>query len=122
MRRGTPRRRKIAVAATASGGATIAPSATAAATGMSVSCWTRRATAAVVNRTSPIASSRIGRRLALKSRIGVKYAAPKRIGGRNNRNTTSGASSMSGRFGSWLSTIPPSSSRIGSAIRSRRAT
>ena len=43
MRRGTPRRRKIAVAATASGGATIAPRVTAAATGIAVSCWTTRA-------------------------------------------------------------------------------
>ena len=34
-RRGTPRRRNIAVAATASGGATMAPSANAAASGIS---------------------------------------------------------------------------------------
>ena len=34
----------------------------------------------------------------------------------------SGASTMSGRSGSWLSTMPPSSRRIGSAMRRRRAT
>ena len=38
IRRGTPSRRKMAVAATASGGATIAPSATAAAIGIPVIC------------------------------------------------------------------------------------
>jgi len=65
----------MAVAATASGGATMAPSANAAPT-LSASSGMRicaaMPTTTVVNRTSPTASSTIGRRLALKSRIGVE--------------------------------------------------
>ncbi len=61
IRRETPSRWKTAVAATASGGATMAPSANAAASGMPVSCCVTNATATVVNSTSPMASNRIGR-------------------------------------------------------------
>jgi hypothetical protein len=66
----------IAVAATASGGDTIAPSANAAAHGIpgTAPCATS-ATAQVVSSTSPVASSEIGRRLALKSRQLVSSAA-----------------------------------------------
>jgi hypothetical protein len=75
-RRGTGRRCVTAVAATASGGETIAPSTNAAAHGRSgtIQCATA-ATAQVVNSTSPMASSEIGRRLALKSRQLVSSAA-----------------------------------------------
>ena len=72
-RGGTPSRRKIAVAATASGGATMAPSAKA--TAGSRNGMMARATSpttSVVNSTRPTASSAIGRALALKSRIGVE--------------------------------------------------
>ena len=71
-REGTPRRRKIAVAATASGGATIAPSANAGHQPSSgISAFATTATTTVVNSTSPIASRPMARRFALKSRIGV---------------------------------------------------
>ena len=63
----------MAVAATASGGATMAPSANAAAAGRpGIATWATTPTTIVVNRTRPMASSAIGRALALKSRIGVE--------------------------------------------------
>ena len=72
-RRGTPSRWKIVVAATASGGATMAPSANAAAQPRpGISAWATTATMIVVVRTSPTDSRPIARRLALKSRIEVK--------------------------------------------------
>ena len=73
MRRGTPSRRTIEVAATASGGETIAPKANAAAHGRSGTRYlSTAATITVVKITSPTERSRIGRRFALKSRIEVK--------------------------------------------------
>ena len=73
IRGATPSRRKIAVAATASGGATIAPRANAAARELGRSGRSATApTTTVVNSTRPTASRPIGRRFALKSRIGVK--------------------------------------------------
>ncbi len=72
-RRGTPSRWKIAVAATASGGATIAPRAKAAGQPRpGMSAWATSATAAVVVRTSPTDRRPIARRFFLKSRIEVK--------------------------------------------------
>ena len=70
IRRGSPIRRPIAVAATASGGATTAPIATAPAASRcsgSISVRRRRRRPTVVKTTSPTDSSRIARRLALKS-------------------------------------------------------
>src|SRR3989304_3352870 len=70
-RRGTPRRWKIAVAATASGGATSAPTTKAKAhPSTGTSACTTTATAAAVKMTRPKASSAIGRRLARDSRMG----------------------------------------------------
>ena len=72
-RRGTPSRWKIAVAATASGGATIAPRANAAGQPMpGMSVWATTATMTIVVRTRPIERRPIARRFALKSRIEVK--------------------------------------------------
>ncbi len=68
-RRGSPSRRPTAIEATASGGATTAPSTSAAAhpsPGSSHQVTTP--TTAVVNTTSPTASRLIGRRLARKPR------------------------------------------------------
>jgi hypothetical protein len=74
--RGSPIRRPIAVAATASGGATTAPMARASAQGRSgSSSLVTAATPTVVKTTSPTESSRIGRRLALKSASDVLCAA-----------------------------------------------
>jgi hypothetical protein len=75
-RRGTARRSITAVAATASGGDTIAPSATA--TGMVIagtSASATPATAAVLATTRPTASDAMFPISALKLRIGVKNAA-----------------------------------------------
>ena len=68
IRLGNPILRAIAVAATASGGATTAPIAIAASQGMPGSkAWTRTPTPRVVNTTSPTESSKIARRWVLKS-------------------------------------------------------
>src|SRR6476661_329951 len=121
-RRGTPRRWSTAVAATASGGATIAPSVSATGQAMSgISTCATAATMTVVNSTRPMASNRIGRAFALKSRMGVKYAAANRIGGRKSRKTRSGSSVMRGIAGSSPRTTPPNRRRIGSATLNRRA-
>ena len=76
IRRGSPIRRPIAVAATASGGATTAPIARAIAqeTPGSSRCATSP-TPNVVNATSPTDSSRIGRLLTRKSTSEVPCAA-----------------------------------------------
>ena len=76
IRRGSPIRRAIDVAATASGGATTAPMASAAHQSSSGSMtWTSRPTPRVVKTTSPTLRSRIGLRLALKSTSEVWMAA-----------------------------------------------
>ena len=67
IRRGSPIRRPTAVAATASGGATTAPIASATGQDTSITACTRAPTPTVVKTTSPTLSNRIGRRLALKS-------------------------------------------------------
>ena len=75
IRRGSPILRPIAVAATASGGATTAPIASAASQEMpGSSAWTRTPTPSVVKTTSPTESSRIARRWALKSTSDVWIA------------------------------------------------
>ena len=90
MRRGRPIRRPIAVAATASGGATTAPIASASAHDRSGSrSLTTTATPTAVNTTRPIDSSRIGRRLLLKSTSDVFSAAAYRSGGSSPKSTTS---------------------------------
>ena len=66
----------IAVAASGSVGATIAPRANAAAQGRpSTIAWATTATAKVVTRTSPIESIEIARRSARRSRSDEKNAA-----------------------------------------------
>jgi hypothetical protein len=76
IRRGTLSRRRTAVAATASGGETIAPKAKA--TGQPISgrsaCATTATTPAVAS-VNPTASDRIERSWALTSRIAVSNAA-----------------------------------------------
>ncbi len=65
-RRGSPRRRPMDTAATASGGATTAASASAAGSGRpGTSHQATSPTHAMVNSTSPTASSAIGRMFAL---------------------------------------------------------
>ncbi|MPM95549.1 hypothetical protein SDC9_142704 [bioreactor metagenome] len=74
-RRGRPTWRATAVAATASGGATTAPIANAAAHGTPSIGRTTRATPTMVNNTSPIDSQPIEVMLDLKSASGVLTAA-----------------------------------------------
>ena len=64
MRRGMPRRSATASGATTSGGDTTAPRMNATPSGRPMSQWPAIATATVVAPTQPIASSRMGRRLA----------------------------------------------------------
>src|SRR6478752_2567152 len=66
-RRGSPIRRAIVVAATASGGATTAPSANAAANGTGSSSQVTRPTPRAVNTTRPTERNPIARRLSRKS-------------------------------------------------------
>ena len=98
--RGRPIRRPMAVAATASGGATTAPIANDAGQPMpgSSQC-TSTPTPAVVNATRPTESNRIGRRLALKSTRLVWIAAAYNRGGSNPKSTTSGSRATSGTNG-----------------------
>ena len=104
----------MAVAATASGGETMAPNAKAAAHPMSgTKAWTTTATATMVASTRPTASSEIGRMLCQSSRGEVKKAAENRIGGRMTRKTISGASSMRGMPGTRPINTPPTVIRIG---------
>ena len=76
IRRGRRTRRAIAVAATASGGETMAPRTRAAGHGTpGTRATTTAATAAVVATTRPTARSVIEKRFARKSRHDVKYPA-----------------------------------------------
>ena len=122
IRRGSPIRRPIAVAATASGGATTAPIASAIAheTPGSSRCATSP-TPNVVNATSPTDSSRIGRRLALKSTSEVPCAAAYSRGGSSPNSTTSSESSTSGTHGTYDATTPTTISRNGAGMSKRPA-
>ena len=124
MRRGSPIRRPMAVAATASGGATTAPIANASGHPRSGSNrWTTTATPAAVNTTSPTDSSRIGRRLAVKSTREVCTAAAYSSGGSSPSSTTSGSRWISGITGRNDPATPTtiSSSGGGTPIRPETA-
>src|SRR5689334_13241852 len=121
-RRGTGSRETIAAAATASGGETIAPNATATAHGIpGKSARAATATATDVASTSPMASSAIGRRARLKSRSDVKNAAAQRTGGRKAKKTMSGSSCGRSTPGSSPTPKPAATCRIGTGTGSRRA-
>src|SRR5262249_40133160 len=75
IRRGTAKLRVTDNAATASGGEIIAPKTKPTANGSAVKSWNKYAVAVIVNRTSTIAKSRIGRRFPRKSRQDVQTAA-----------------------------------------------
>lgn len=121
-RRGRPSRRAIDVAAMASGGETMAPSAMAAG---QPSCGARAiataATARVVVKTRPTARRLIGRTLRHSSRGPREYEAENRIGGRKRASTTSGASSKRPRNGSTPRPSPATTIRIGYGTPSRWA-
>src|SRR5258706_3840140 len=111
----------MAVAAVASGGATIAPSATAAAHGMSGnSQWTSTATAAVVRPTAMSTSVETGSQLSLRSRTEVSYAASTSTGATNSASARSGSSVQDGPDGTKASSMPPMARNVGYGTFSRR--
>ena len=122
-RRGSPIRRPIAVEATASGGATTAPIASASAQEMPgiIQCTTTP-TPAVVKSTSPTDSSRIGRRLTLKSTSDVFSAAAYSSGGSSPSSTTSSPRCTSGTNGRKLAPMPVAISSSGAGRSNRPAT
>lgn len=92
-RRGSPTLRATAVADTASGGATTAPRARQAASGSEGTTRCRTSpTAAVVNSTSPKASSAMGRALARSATSEDCRAALCSSRGRTTTSTSSGSS------------------------------
>jgi hypothetical protein len=114
--------RAIATEATASGGATMAPSAIAAAKGMSgISACSTKATAKAVISTMPIASwviARSARRIAITD---DSTAAAYSNGGSNTVSTTSGSTSTVGTAGMNDTAIPAMTSRIGDGTLIRAA-
>src|SRR5438034_1920272 len=123
IRRGTARRWAIAVAATASGGETIAPSATASGHVMpGTRAIAAAATTPALAATRPTARDAMFFRLVLKSRIGVRNALTYRSGGSTTRKTISGSSSNRGIPGTSPTTSPPSRSSTGYGTRIFRET
>ena len=75
----------------------------------------------VVDTTRPTESSRIGRRLALKSTSEVACAAAYSSGGNSPNSTTSSESSTSGTNGTYDATTPTTISRNGAGTSIRSA-
>ena len=120
IRRGSPILRATAVAATASGGATTAPIANDTGHEMpGISACTIAPTPRVVNTTRPTESSRMARRLALKSTREVWIAAAYSSGGSSPNSTTSGSRWISGTPGTYDAATPTAISSSG-AGKSRR--
>src|SRR5207253_1625219 len=123
IRRGTARRWAIAVAATASGGETIAPSATASGHVMpGTRAIAAAATTPALTATRPTARAAMFLRFVLKSRIGVRNALTYRSGGSTTRKTICGSSSNRGIPGTSPTTSPPSRSSTGYGTRIFRET
>lgn len=119
-RRGNPALRATATAATASGGATMAPTANAAANGTGSSPMITSATPTAQNSTNPIDNHPIALRFALKSTSEVFTAAAYSSGGRKPNSAISAVSSGSGNHGSYDTTAPTRSSSRGAGMGSRR--
>ena len=120
--KGIPTRRAIAVAATASGGATTAPRAKPAASGMSgISHHATSPTIRVVKITRPTDSEAMVPFFARKSMNEVLYAALKSSGGRMPTSTSSGSSATSGRKGTKDAAIPTSTRSRGADVCQRSA-
>ncbi len=84
--------------------------------------WTRTATPAVVKTTSPTDSSRIARRLALKSTSEVCTAVAYSRGGKSPTRTISGLSRISGVMGRYDAATPTTISSSGAGKPSHSAT
>ena len=114
IRLGTLRRCRTEVAATASGGETIAPSTNAAGQPIAgMAAWATQATTVVVATTSPTARRTMGRRLAAKSRQEVSQAAANSSGGRNSSSTSPGSIRARGSPGAKARASPPITRRMG---------
>ncbi len=104
----------MAVAAAASGGATMAPSAIATAHGMSGrSQCASHATAAVVTPTATNTSIDTGSQLLRKSRSEVSNAASSSTGATNSASARSGSSIQEGPDGTKAINAPPTARKIG---------
>ena len=127
-RRGSPMRRATAVAATASGGATIAPSANAKGKEIGSSAIATRATPAAVKSTNPKDKLMIATRLAATSMSEVCIAAAYSSGGNRPTRTSSGDRLIVGTPGMNEMATPTTSSasglgsRVDSASRATRMT
>ncbi len=113
MERGRPIRRATAVAATASGGETMAPRATASANGMGSSSQATTPTPSAVKRTSPTDRLRILARKVRMSMSELDRAAAYSSGGSSPRRTTSLDRRTSGTPGRNDSTAPAASRASG---------
>src|SRR5262245_31237528 len=113
---------RIALAAAASGGATIAPSATAEDHGMSgTKARAANATATIVTPTAANTRHVTGIHWRRKSRIDVSNAESSNTGATNNASVSSGSSSNFGADGSNASPSPPNASNDGYGTLMRRA-
>ena len=111
---GVFRRRSTAVAAAASGGDTIAPSAMAVAHDISgMTSRATQATAAMVRSTVKKARLSTGARLWRRSRGEASYAASSSTGATNKANASSGSRVTCGAPGMRARTPPPRASNAG---------
>src|SRR5215216_43284 len=113
IRRGTPRRSAMAVAATGSVGETMAPSTKATGHESPTAQCAIPATTSIVSTTRPTERSPMGRTLARRSRGEEKNADTYKSGGKKISNTSSGASSMSGMPGTKPKARPPMTRKMG---------
>src|SRR5438128_1776295 len=114
MRWGGRNWRSTAVAATASGGATTAPSAIAAAQGIvGMSAWATTATAAVVNPTATTTRLVTGAQLSLRSLSDASYAASSSTGAMKSASASSGGTVKEGAPGTKARSAPPSARNTG---------
>ncbi len=121
-RRGNFTRCKTARADTASGGETMAPSATQAAQGNAgTSSFVTTATTPVVNSTAPMASDKIPRKCLRKEAWAVNHAPSANNGGRKINSTNSGFRWMVGSPGVKASAPPPTSNATAGGKESRDA-
>src|SRR3954466_488500 len=111
-----------AIAATASGGATTAPSATAADHGTSgISARVTTATAMVVSPTAKMTRPATWRQLSLRSRNDVSYAASSSTGATNNASASSGGTVNDGAPGRNARSTPATARNTGYGTPTRRA-
>ena len=113
IRCGIRRCRSTSLAATASGGATIAPSAIAAAIGKPANRHPRNAIAAVVSTTATTAIEATGMALSRRPRGDVSNAASRSAGATNSANASSDSMRIGGANGKKASPAPAMASSDG---------